>query len=95
MSKCVIWPVSKAAAAQAYHDATNALYEANHPEDVGGTFTYIRPDAFGQMVCADWSDFYEEPESIAALRIDAVISATVKWPEEEEEEEEAEGSELQ
>lgn len=84
MSRVIIFPASKEAAAQAYADGCNAHYAANI--EPGGMYTYLRNDAFGQWVTVYYGDLvnglpFEEPAECLALRSDGVLHDFAIWPE--------------
>lgn len=85
----VIFPPSKEASAQAYHDAANAYWSENI--EPGGAACWKRPDAFGNWVVQylgppwEWpvGTVFQEPEELVPLRVDGVLHTTWVWPEEE------------
>ena len=94
MREVLIWPVGKEAEALAYADVADAAYAAQtgDPNDV-----WCHRDRFdknGQQVTAffgptggEWNGQpITEPANCLAARADAVLAATVDWPEEPEDE---------
>lgn len=86
MSKVIIFPEAKQLEAQAYADGCNAHYASNI--EPGGTFTYLREDAFGQHVTGYYGEVvnglpFVEPGECLALRADGVLHDSAVWASED------------
>jgi len=86
MSKLVLFPPTKQAAAETYRAAADALYAATF--EPGGTFSYIRPDISGNWAVPyygpGWTfdgTAFAEPESMVPLRMDGVVHDFAVWVE--------------
>jgi len=82
----VLFPESQHSSALAYQALVNAYY-AEHFEP-GSAFTYLRPDYYGNWVCAYYGPPFvsalntvleETPEMVVA-RADGVLAERTIWP---------------
>lgn len=87
-NKVVIFPETKHSAANAYKAACDAHYASAF--EPGGTFAYLRIDAYGQWVVpyygAPWEftagQPFTAPSEVDELRAEGVLHDFAIWPEE-------------